>query len=57
MKEDEPIRVLKMNKVDGTKAYKFTYCEIINGSEVKNSLTVELTYGEVIQLQGLVQFA
>lgn len=47
-KEDDPIRVLKMNKLPTPKTYKFTYCEIVDGNEVKNSQSIELTYGEVI---------
>jgi hypothetical protein len=35
-KDTDPVKVLKMNKLPDGKTYKFSYCEIVNGSEVTN---------------------
>eukprot|EP00347_Sterkiella_histriomuscorum_P001673 403371114 len=55
-KEDEPIRVMKMNK-QPNRHYKFTYCEIFNGSEVKNNQVMDLSFGEVIQIKSLLEYS
>ena len=55
-KENEPIKVLRMNKLPG-KLYKFSYCEISEGQEVKNVLSLDLTYGEVRNIQTLIEYS
>lgn len=58
-KSEDPVRVLKMTKVptEGAREYKFTYCEVQNENQVANTVSINLTYGEVIQLQQLAIFS
>jgi len=49
-KPEEPVKVLRMNKMESGKAYKFQYFEIVNGQDVKENITIELSYGEVLTL-------
>lgn len=54
-KEDEPIRVLRMNK-QPKRNFQFSYCEIKN-ENVESALTVELTAGEVRNVQTLIEYS
>lgn len=57
-KPEEPIRVLKMNKQETGKAYKFSYCEIDpSTNDIKSTLAIEVTYGELLNIQTLLRFA
>ena len=51
-KETDPFKILKMQKlqVEDSKVYKLTYCELENDSNIKNQLSIDLTFGEIIQL-------
>jgi hypothetical protein len=44
-KEDEPIRVLRMNKLE-KREFTFSYCEI-EKEEVKGLISIDLSPGEV----------
>eukprot|EP00347_Sterkiella_histriomuscorum_P000512 403375563 len=54
--EEEPIKVLRMNKLPN-KQYKFSYCEIVGEEDVQNVLSIDLTYGEVKNIQTLVEYS
>ena len=59
-KETEPIKVLRMNKVKDSKIYRFTYCEVSqtdDGGTPQNAIGLDLTYGEVRNLQTLVEYS
>ena len=61
-KETEPIKVLRMNKVrDAKRTYRFTYCEVSQNETgegtPQNVIGIDLTYGEVRNLQSLVEFS
>lgn len=43
-----------MNKLESGKAYKFTYCEIEGGEEIKNQVSIDLTYAEICNLKVLL---
>jgi hypothetical protein len=45
-----------MNKLP-SKHYKFSYCEILAGKEIQNVLGIDLTYGEVRNVQTLVEYS
>jgi hypothetical protein len=58
----EPIKVLRMNKLpDQKKTYRFTYCEVSSteddSSTPQNAIGIDLTYGEVRNLQTLVEYS
>jgi hypothetical protein len=54
-KEEEPIRVLRMNKQE-KRNFQFSYCEIVK-ENVESTVTIELTPGEVKNIQTLVEFS
>jgi len=61
-KETEPIKVMRMNKLqDQPRTYRFTYCEVPNSENgdatPQNTLGIDLTFGEVRNLQTLVEYS
>ncbi|CDW87556.1 single-stranded dna-binding protein chloroplastic-like [Stylonychia lemnae] len=56
-KENEPVKVMKMNKLEDGKTYKFNYCEIVNDSEVVNNLAINISTAELLTIQSLLNFA
>lgn len=49
------MKVLRMNKLPGKK-FKFSYCEIVGEDQVSNVMSIDLTYGEVRNIQTLVEY-
>ena len=60
-KETEPIKVLRMNKLPDKRMYRFTYCEVSSaenaGGDPANVIGIDLTYGEVKNVQTLVEYS
>ncbi len=62
-KETEPIKVLRMNKIASQpRTYRFTYCEVSQNdqsgeSTPMNAIGIDLSYGEVRNLQTLVEYS
>ena len=60
-KEADPIKVLKMNKLPEQRAYRFTYSEVLpsatTSEAVQNTLSIDLSFGEVRNLQTLVEYS
>ncbi|CDW73983.1 uncharacterized protein loc100797370 [Stylonychia lemnae] len=54
--EDDPIKVLRMNKIPGEQ-YKFSYCEVGDDEQVGNVTSMDLTYGEVRNIQILIEYS